>query len=92
LESRVLTGLRERMMTPTIAAEAMRTYTQETNRLNRQRRSSLESTATSLPKPRKPIAEIVLVIEQRGWHRALSDRLTELEAKQDVSPPTEVTP
>jgi site-specific DNA recombinase len=35
-----------------------------------------------LPKPRKPIAEIVLVIEQRGW-RALSDRLTELEAKQD---------
>jgi hypothetical protein len=36
-----------------------------------------------LPKPRKPIAEIVLVIEQRGWHRALSDRLTELEAKQD---------
>jgi hypothetical protein len=26
-KSRVLTGLRERMMTPTIAAEAMRTYT-----------------------------------------------------------------
>ena len=39
LESRVLTGLRERMMTPEIAAEAMRAYTQETNRLNRQRRS-----------------------------------------------------
>jgi hypothetical protein len=33
--------------------------------------------AGSLPKPRKPIAEIVLVIEQRGWHRA--DRLTELQ-------------
>jgi site-specific DNA recombinase len=93
LESRVLTGLRERMMTPTIAAEAMRTYTQETNRLNRQRRSSLESTATSLPKPRKPIAVIVLVIEQRGWHRALSDRLTELEVpNRTVSPPTEGTP
>ncbi len=89
----MLTGLRERMMTPTIAAEAMRTYTQETNRLNRQRRSSLESTATSLPKPRKPIAVIVLVIEQRGWHRALSDRLTELEVpNRTVSPPTEGTP
>jgi site-specific DNA recombinase len=36
-----------------------------------------------LPKPRKPIAEIVLVIEQRGWHRPMSDRLTELEAKED---------
>jgi hypothetical protein len=35
LESRVLTGLRERMMTPEIAADAMRAYTQETNRLNR---------------------------------------------------------
>jgi hypothetical protein len=37
LESRVLTGLPERMMTPEIAAEAIRAYTQETNRLNRQR-------------------------------------------------------
>ena len=42
LESRVLVGLRERMMTPEVAAEAMRAYTQETNRLNRQRRSSAE--------------------------------------------------
>ena len=30
----------------------------------------------------KAIAEIVRVIEQGGWHHALSDRLTELEAKQ----------
>ena len=37
LESRVLTGLRERMMTPEIAAEAIRAYTHKTNRLNRQR-------------------------------------------------------
>jgi site-specific DNA recombinase len=44
----VLTELRERMMTPKIAAEAMRTNTQETNRLNRQRRSSLESTRHEL--------------------------------------------
>jgi len=52
-ESRVLTGLRERMMTPEIAAEAMRTYTQETNRLNRQRRSSLESTRHELAEAAK---------------------------------------
>ena len=83
LESRVLTGLRERMMTPEIAAEAMRAYTQETNRLNRQRRSSAESTGRELAEATKAIAEIVRVIEQGGWHRALSDWLTELEAKQD---------
>ena len=53
LESRVLTGLRERMMTPKIAAEAMRTNTQETNRLNRQRRSSLESTRHELAEAAK---------------------------------------
>ncbi len=83
LESRVLTGLRERMMTPEIAAEAMRAYTQETNRLNRQRRSSVESIRRELAETNKAIAEIVRVIEQGGWHRALSDRLTELEAQQD---------
>ncbi len=49
----MLTGLRERMMTPKIAAEAMRTYTQETNRLNRQRRSSLESTRPELAEAAK---------------------------------------
>ncbi len=83
LESRVLTGLRERMMTPEIAAEAMRAYTQETNRLNRQRRSQCESIRRELAETNKAIAEIVRVIEQGGWHRALSDRLTELEAQQD---------
>jgi site-specific DNA recombinase len=83
LETRVLAGLRERMMTPEIAAEAMRAYTQETNRLNRERRSSAESTRRQLAEAAKAIAEIVRVIEQGGWHRALSDRLTELEAKQD---------
>jgi hypothetical protein len=83
LESRVLTELCERMMTPEIAAEAMRACTQEINRLNRQRRSSSESTRRELPEAAKAIAEIVRVIEQGGWHRALSDRLTELEAKQD---------
>jgi site-specific DNA recombinase len=83
LETRVLTGLRERMMTPEIAAEAMRAYTRETNRLNRQRQSSAESTRRELAETAKAIAEIVRVIEQGGWHWALSDRLTELEAKQD---------
>jgi site-specific DNA recombinase len=83
LESRVLTGLTERMMTRGIAAKAMRTYTQETNRLNRQRRSSSESTRPELAEAAKAIAKIVRVVEQCGWHRALSDRLTELEAKQD---------
>ncbi|MCG2842283.1 recombinase family protein [Sandaracinobacter sp. RS1-74] len=83
LEARVLTGLREHMMTPEMAAEAMRVYAEETNRLNRERRITAETTRRELADTAKAIAEIVRVIEQGGWHRALSDRLTELEAKQD---------
>jgi hypothetical protein len=65
------------------AANAMRAYTQEAKRLNRQRRSSSESARRDHAEAAKAIAEIVRVIEQGGWHRALSDRLTELETKQD---------
>jgi len=83
LEARVLTGLRERMMTPEMAAEAMRSYAREANRLNRERRNTAEASRGELVETAKAIAEIVRVIEQGGWHRALSDRLTELEAKQD---------
>jgi site-specific DNA recombinase len=69
LESRVLTELPERMMTPGIAAEAMRAHAQETNQLNRQRRSSSESTRPELAEDAKALAKIVRVIGQCGWHR-----------------------
>ncbi|MCW8059127.1 recombinase family protein [Agrobacterium tumefaciens] len=83
LETRVLAGLSERLMTPEMVTEAMSAYAQETNRLNRERRSAAETTRRDLAETSKAIAEIVRVIEQGGWHRALSDRLTELEARQD---------
>ena len=83
LEDRVLAGLRDRLMAPEAAAEAMRAYAQETNRLNRERRTSGETTRRALADTAKAIAEIVRVIEQGGYHRALSTRLTELEARQD---------
>nr|WP_018067182.1 hypothetical protein [Martelella mediterranea] len=40
LESRVLSGIRDRMMAPEITA--MRAYAEETNRLNRERRSNTD--------------------------------------------------
>jgi hypothetical protein len=83
LEARVLAGLRGRMMTPEMAGEAMRAYAEEANRLNYLRHQTEGSTRRALADTEKAIAEIVKVIEQGGWHRALSDRLTELEAKQD---------
>lgn len=83
LEARVLTGLRERIMTPGMAAEAMRAYAEETNRLNRERCNTADTARRELALTAKAITEIVRVIEQGGWHRALSHRLTDLEAKQE---------
>jgi hypothetical protein len=85
LESRVLTGLPERMMTPWCQTppRPCAPIRRKPIGLTASAEAHWNPPATSLPKPRKPFAEIVLVIEQRGWHRALSNRLTELEAKQD---------
>ena len=83
LETRMLDGLRERLMAPEIAAEAMRAYADETNRLNRGRRSSGGADRKALGDVDKKLKEIVTAIEDGGYSRPLMTRLRELEAKQD---------
>ena len=48
LEARVLEGLKQKLMAPEIAAEAMRAYADETNRLNRERRTNAETDRKAL--------------------------------------------
>ncbi|WP_246547547.1 zinc ribbon domain-containing protein [Ancylobacter defluvii] len=50
LEERVVNGLKNRLMAPEKAAEAMRAFAEETNRLNRERRSFAESDRQELEK------------------------------------------
>jgi DNA invertase Pin-like site-specific DNA recombinase len=83
LEARMLAGLRDRLMAPEIAAEAMRAYAEETNRLNRERRSSGDADRRELDKITRSIKEIVALIEEGGGSRVLLDRLRELEARED---------
>ncbi|MGO8868334.1 MAG: recombinase family protein [Alphaproteobacteria bacterium] len=83
LEARMLDGLRERLMAPEIAAEAMRAYAEETNRLNRERRSSGDADRRELDKVGRSIKEIVTLIEDGRGARALVERLPELEARED---------
>lgn len=59
LESRVLSGLKDRMMTPEVAAEAMRAYAEETNRLNRERRSNGDAWQAELAKVEKDIRGLI---------------------------------
>jgi len=83
LEERVLIGLKERLMAPEIAAEAIRAYVEETNRLNRTRGSASEVDRVELDKVRRSIKEIVTLIEDGAGSRALLTRLQQLEARED---------
>jgi len=83
LEARMLKGLRDRLMAPEIAAEAMRTYAEETNRLNRERRAGSEADRKALADVEKKLKEIVTAIEDGGYSRPLMVRLRELEAKRN---------
>ncbi len=83
LEARMLEGLRERLMAPEVAAEAMRAYAEETNRLNWERRSSGDADRRELDKLVRSVKEIVTLIEDGGGSRALVARLRDLEAKED---------
>ena len=84
LEDRVLAGLRDRLMAPEVAAEAMRSYVEETNRLNRERRAAGDADRKALAEVEKRIAEIVAAIEGGGYTRTMTDHLRRLEAEQDV--------
>jgi hypothetical protein len=83
LEARVLEGLQHKLMAPEVAAEAMRAYAEETNRLNRERRSTGEADRKALADIERQLKAIVKAIEDGGYTRTLSDRLRVLEAQQD---------
>jgi site-specific DNA recombinase len=70
-------------MAPEVAAEAMRAYAEETNRLNRERRAGGEADRRELDKITRSIKEIVALVENGSGSRALLARLRELEARED---------
>ena len=82
LESRVLAGLKDRMMAPEVAAEAMRAYAEETNRLNRERRSNGDAWQAELAKVQKQIAEIVEAIADGMYHPSMKEKMTGLETRK----------
>ena len=83
IEERDLAGLKDRLMAPKAAAEAMKAYAEETNRLNRERRASGATDRAQLAEIEKKIASMIAAIEKGGYVRGMSDRLRELEARQD---------
>ncbi len=83
IEERVFAGLKDKLMAPEAAAEAMKAYAEETNRLNRERRASGATDRKELAAIEKKIKAMVAVIEDGGYARGMLDRMRELEARQD---------
>ncbi len=79
----MLDRLRKRLMAPAIAAEAMQAYAEETNRLNREQRSSADTDRKALADVAKRFEEILSAIEDGGYSRSFMGRLRKLEAKQN---------
>ncbi|WP_454887387.1 recombinase family protein [Sphingomonas oryzagri] len=84
LEARVLDGLRDKLMAPEIAAEAIRAFVEETNRLNHARRAASAADKAELAKIGRAVKEILTAIEDGRNSRLLMDRLLDLEAREDA--------
>ena len=82
LEARVLCGLKDRMMAPEIVEEAMRAYAEETNRLNRERRSSGDAWKAELVKIEKQIRGIIEAIKAGMFHESMKAEMDTLEARK----------
>ena len=82
LEARVLSGLKDRMMAPEIVEEAMRAYAEETNRLNRERRSSGDAWEAELVKIEKQIRGIIEAIKAGMFHESMKAEMDTLEARK----------
>nr|WP_182591098.1 recombinase family protein [Agrobacterium sp. RC10-4-1] len=82
LEARVLSGLMDRMMAPEIVEEAMRAYAEETNRLNRERRSSGDAWKAELVKIEKQVRGIIEAIKAGMFHESMKAEMDTLEARK----------
>ena len=83
IEERVLAGLRDKLMAPEAAAEAMKAYAEEISRLNRERRASGATDRAELAELDREVKAMVAVIEEGGYARGMMDRMRGLEARQD---------
>ncbi|WP_233129145.1 DNA resolvase [Acetobacter sp. DsW_54] len=78
----MLSGLKDRMMAPEIAAEAMRAYAEETNRLNRERRSNTDVWQVEQVKVEKQIQGIIEAIKEGMFHPSMKAEMDTLEARK----------
>jgi DNA invertase Pin-like site-specific DNA recombinase len=82
IEERVLSGLKHRLVSADAVAEAVRAFHEETNRLNRDRRSQAEEDKKALAKVMQGIKSVIDSIEEGMFHPSMKGRMDELEAQR----------
>lgn len=78
----MLVGLKDRMMAPEMAAEAMRAYAEETNRLNRERRSNADVWQAELEKVGRDLDKAIEAILAGVPPLALKEKIEKLEERK----------
>jgi site-specific DNA recombinase len=82
IESRILTAIKQNLLTPDLVAEFTRAYTLEFNRLVAEAGSQHAEVARKLTAVECKIAGIMRAIEDGSYQPAMKTRLTELEAEK----------
>ncbi|WP_226951361.1 zinc ribbon domain-containing protein [Rhizobium terrae] len=82
IEARVLTGLKERLVSSEAVAEVVKAYAEEMNRLNRDRRVQAQTDQKSLAKIEKAIAGIIAAIENGMYQPSMKARMDDLERQK----------
>jgi DNA invertase Pin-like site-specific DNA recombinase len=86
IEARVLTGLKDRLVSSETVAEAVHAYAQEMNRINHDRRAQAEADRRGLQKIERAIAGIMEAIEDGMYRPAMKARMEDLERqKADIT-------
>jgi hypothetical protein len=83
IESRVLEGLKDRLMAPELVREFVRAFQEEANRAAKGQDQQLKADRIQLQQVERKIAGIVTAIEEGRFSRVLGDRLSELEHQQE---------
>ncbi len=82
IEARVLSGLKERLVSSEAVAEAVRAYAEEINRLNSDRRAQTNADQKALARIDKAVAGIMAAIEDGMYQPSMKARMDELERQK----------
>lgn len=82
IEERVLSGLKDRLISSRAVEETVRAFAEEMNRLNRERRAQGEQDRKALEKIEKAIAGIIAAIEDGMYQPSMKARMDELERQK----------